>query len=339
MQPKLSSSQQVVLIVDDVPANLSLLLHHLRRVNFRVLVAESGISALEQVQHIRPDIILLDVVMPGLTGFETCRRLKADAHTKEIPVVFLTSLTETVDKVRGFAVGGVDYVTKPLDVEEVFARIKTHLSIVNLRRALEERNEHLDKLVHERTETLQEMNESLRKEIGLRTESQREKEKLFDIAQTQSAQLHSLVNWLTAQQSMARDQMFNALYAPVRSALESSLVTLGELIMLEGPIEGEQLRMVRGVLQDGVRYLEQFSAELHATTQEPDDNTLDRLTAREREILQFLANGATSNEIASELNIADVTVRTYRGRIMKKLNLHHMPGLVKFAIRHGLSSL
>ena len=330
---------KIILIVDDVPANLSLLFHHLRYAHFRVLVAESGISALDQIQHVRPDIILLDVMMPGLSGFETCRQLKANPRTKDIPVIFLTSLTETVDKVRGFAVGGVDYVVKPLDVEEVLSRINLHLTLVDLRQELERRNHHLDELVNERTRALEQTNQSLRREVQLRTESQQEKDKLFNLAQAQSVQLQALVDWLTTQQSAARNQAFNALYAPLYQTAEEVIKMLDEMLAGGEPVDMERLALVRQSLTNCMKYLTQLSAESSSHPAPEDAKLLERLTVREREMLQFLANGATSTEIADALNVANVTVRTYRGRIMRKLNIHHMPGLVKFAIRHGLTSL
>ena len=140
-----------ILIVDDIPANVGVLLDHLGQYGFRVLVAESGASALKQVKHARPDLILLDVMMPGMDGFETCRRLKADAATREIPVIFMTALSDTVDKVRGFGAGAVDYVTKPFQHEEVLARITTHLKLQRPQTQLQEANDHLEHRVAERT--------------------------------------------------------------------------------------------------------------------------------------------------------------------------------------------
>lgn len=117
-----------VLIVDDTPANLALLSEALDRAGYEVLVAPSGMTALRQLELITPDIILLDAVMPGMDGFETCRQLKARPGAREIPVIFMTALTATEDVVRGFAEGAVDYVTKPVREEEVLARIATHVS-------------------------------------------------------------------------------------------------------------------------------------------------------------------------------------------------------------------
>ena len=117
-----------VLIVDDTPANLAFLSDALDDEGYEVLVAPSGLSALRQLELVRPDIILLDALMPGLDGFDTCQRLKANRDTQDIPVIFMTALTGTEDIVRGFGEGAVDYVTKPVRVEEVLARIATHIA-------------------------------------------------------------------------------------------------------------------------------------------------------------------------------------------------------------------
>lgn len=154
-----------ILIVDDVPANVGVLLDQLSRHSFRVLVAESGPSALKQVEHAPPDLILLDVMMPGLDGFETCRRLKMNDATSEIPVIFMTALSETVDKVRGFGAGAVDYVTKPFQHEEVLARVNTHLKLRRLQHELRAANEHLEQRVADRTAELSEANASLKEAL------------------------------------------------------------------------------------------------------------------------------------------------------------------------------
>ncbi len=106
-------------------------------------MAEDGESALQTVGHARPDIILLDIMMPGIDGFETCRRLKANKETKDIPVIFLTALSESTDKVKGFELGAVDYLTKPVNYKELLARINTHLTVRNLQHNLKEQNKRL----------------------------------------------------------------------------------------------------------------------------------------------------------------------------------------------------
>ncbi|OAH97615.1 response regulator transcription factor [Methylomonas methanica] len=133
---EVSASNGTVLIVDDTPGNLALLSDTLSEANYRVLVATDGCSAIEQIQYVKPDIILLDVMMPGIDGFETCSRLKADPATAPIPVLFMTGLSELDDLLRGFGEGALDYIVKPIRPAEVLARIEVHLTQSrNLRRA------------------------------------------------------------------------------------------------------------------------------------------------------------------------------------------------------------
>ena len=148
------ASAKTILIVDDMPANLGVLTSHLEREGYVAVVAQGGEEGFERAEFVRPDLILLDVMMPGLDGFETCRRLKASPLTRDIPVVFMTALTDTSDKLTGFAAGAVDYVTKPLNGAEVIARIETHLTLYRLRRQLEARNEELQREIaaHEDTQ-------------------------------------------------------------------------------------------------------------------------------------------------------------------------------------------
>lgn len=121
-------SNGTVMIVDDTPGNLALLSDTLSEADYRVLVATDGLSAIEQMHYLKPDIILLDVMMPGIDGFETCRRLKADRETAHIPILFMTGLSELDNLLRGFGEGAQDYIVKPIRPPEVLARIEVHLS-------------------------------------------------------------------------------------------------------------------------------------------------------------------------------------------------------------------
>ncbi|MEH1873643.1 hybrid sensor histidine kinase/response regulator [Nostoc sp.] len=128
-----------ILLVDDNPNNLKVLSEAIQGCGWKALMATDGESAIEQTEYARPDLILLDVMMPGVDGFETCRRLKANAITQNIPVIFMTALTDATDKVKGLEIGAVDYITKPFQHEEVIARLKLHLKISHLTRTLEQR--------------------------------------------------------------------------------------------------------------------------------------------------------------------------------------------------------
>ena len=137
------SQNHVVLVVDDSSANLTMLTDYLEDSGFTALTANNGEDALQQAFRAHPDLILLDVVMPGLDGFETCRRLKAEPALQDIPVIFMTALSSTEDKIKGFQAGAVDYVTKPFRQEEILARVTTHLQIRELNRSLQQANQEL----------------------------------------------------------------------------------------------------------------------------------------------------------------------------------------------------
>jgi DNA-binding response OmpR family regulator len=130
----LATDKPVVLVVDDEPLNIDLLEQELDAAGYGTIAATGGAEALTLAANERPDLILLDVMMNGMDGYEACRRLKSSEVTRAIPVIFLTALTETFDKVKGFGVGAVDYVSKPFEPEELLARIGTHIA---LRREIE----------------------------------------------------------------------------------------------------------------------------------------------------------------------------------------------------------
>lgn len=146
-----NATQNTLLIIDDVPANIGMLLDFFHSKGFRVLIAEDGGEGLEVARYARPDLILLDIMLPDMDGFEVCRQLKADSDLDTIPVIFMTALNETVDKLKGFELGAADYVTKPLQHEEVLARVNAHLKLQSLQgelrhhaEELEQRNQELE---------------------------------------------------------------------------------------------------------------------------------------------------------------------------------------------------
>ena len=125
-----------IVIVDDMPDNLRLLADILKDKGYKVRPAPSGARALATIRKEPPDLILLDIMMPGMDGYEVCRQLKANESTKDIPIIFLSALNEVFDKVKAFKAGGIDFITKPFQVEEVLARVRTHLTIRAQQKAL-----------------------------------------------------------------------------------------------------------------------------------------------------------------------------------------------------------
>ncbi|NEQ28662.1 MAG: response regulator, partial [Microcoleus sp. SIO2G3] len=161
-----------VLAVDDNPTNLGVLSDLLDGAGFRVLIARDGESALQKVQHAAIDLILLDIMMPGINGFETLRCLKENDLTDQIPVIFTTALSDSIDKAKGLNLGAVDYITKPFQAEEVLARIQVHLQIHDLTRSLETQNQRLqqenrDRLAAE--QALQQLTQELEQRVEQRT--------------------------------------------------------------------------------------------------------------------------------------------------------------------------
>jgi signal transduction histidine kinase len=143
------TSEGVILVVDDDPDNLGVLFDYLNSVGFKVLLVQNSENALIQAEIRQPDLVLLDILMPGMDGFETCRRLKENDKTKTIPVIFMTALSDTTNKVKGFKMGAVDYITKPFQQEEVLARVNAHLTIRKLQQQLEAKNTLLEKQVEQ----------------------------------------------------------------------------------------------------------------------------------------------------------------------------------------------
>lgn len=134
-----------VLILDDNSENLNVLYNYLHKIGYKVYVMQDPINAVKQIPDIMPDLILLDIMMPEMDGFEVCKILKSKDKTKSIPIIFITALTETADKLKGFKLGAVDYITKPFEYGEVSARIRTHLTILKQSQKLNELNDALQK--------------------------------------------------------------------------------------------------------------------------------------------------------------------------------------------------
>src|SRR5919202_739597 len=149
-----------ILIVDDVPENLRLLSTMLTEQGYKVRPVINGKLALNAAQLLPPELILLDIMMPELNGYEVCQQLKASVATREIPVIFLSALDDVLDKVKAFSVGGVDYITKPIQTQEVLARVENQLTIVRQRSSLREQTALLEQEIKERQRAEEAVRES-----------------------------------------------------------------------------------------------------------------------------------------------------------------------------------
>lgn len=146
---EINQSSFSILVVDDTPDNLRLLVGLLTEKGYKIRPVTSGKMALSAAQGMPPDLILLDINMPEMDGYQVCEQLKADERTRDIPVIFLSALNDVFDKVKAFAIGGVDYITKPFQIEEVLARINTHLAMKTLQTHLQQKNHDLEQTLHE----------------------------------------------------------------------------------------------------------------------------------------------------------------------------------------------
>ncbi len=153
MNNEMNTNPGNILVVDDTPANLRLLAGILNGKGYKVRPVPNGELALSAARGMPPDLILLDIMMPEMNGYEVCQKIKADERTRDIPVIFISAINDVLDKVKAFAVGGVDYITKPFQVEEVLVRVETHLAICQLQNKLKQKNEELTVTLEQLKET------------------------------------------------------------------------------------------------------------------------------------------------------------------------------------------
>ncbi len=298
-----------LLIVDDLPANLGVLLDFLDAAGYEVLVAESGAGALLQLEYALPDIILLDVQMPGgMDGYTTCERLKADARWRDIPVLLVTALSEPMDKVRGFAVGAVDFITKPLHPEEVLARVRAHLQIRALQRRLEESNALLRHAVARRIEAEEHLAQSLDRAVIVVRDGDAI-EFCTDLAR------RLLVRYFPGAADPDR------LPGPLAGWVDGA-----DPHPWQGSSDGGRLE-VRRFAEAGPAGGTGFMLLLEETL--PPDPVMDSparlqelgLTGREAEVLYWVAHGKSSPEIAVILDCALNTVKKHVQNVLLKLGV------------------
>jgi len=211
--------ESVILAVDDNPTNLDVLFDIFDTTNFVVSFVTDGESCLELANSDPPDLILLDVMMPGIDGFEVCRRLKASEKTQDIPIVFMTALTETVDKVRGFKLGAVDYITKPIQPEEVLARVKTHLTIQQLHKDL-----------HTKNEELRTSNENLQASLGRERELNKLKSRFISVASHEFRAPLTLIGITTNMLKRYNDRISGEKRIEHLESIESSVQEMTDLL-------------------------------------------------------------------------------------------------------------
>lgn len=339
----MSNSKGDLLIVDDTVDNLRLLIEILSGYGYTVRPAPSGALALEALRERLPDLILLDIMMPHMDGYDVCRRLKADDRSRDIPVIFISALHELFDKITAFTAGAVDYITKPFEAKEVLARVHTHLTLRQLQRDLQIANETLEEKVRDRTVELAAANTHLQAEIERRKRQQEEKDRLFTVVSQQSEQLRNLTTLLIQSQQTERQGLAADLRYEIAQKIElvQSSITLARQLLSAEKLElgVEHLSNAAQLLAQMGQYVARITNNLPQPTlqeQNVSENPLIKLSGREREVLQLLAQGKSNREIGEILNIAVPSVYTYNRRIKDKLDLYDIPSLTKFALDYHL---
>ncbi|WP_221931055.1 response regulator transcription factor [Telmatospirillum sp. J64-1] len=305
-------SRDIVLVVDDFPGSLSMLTDAIEAAGLTVLVALEGPKALSLVEKITPDIILMDAVMPEMDGFETCRRLKAMPALADVPVIFMTGLSETEHVVRGFEAGGVDYVTKPIVPEQLIARIKVHLANARLtqsaRAALDATGKYLLAVGRDGT---------------LRWATPQASERLAD---------------LLAPVPAAHDDRMDVTVLP-----QPVVSWLGQ-VTNAGAKGGEVTGPVLGKAENGPLRLcyvgqvgpDEFLLRLVEDKRPREEDLLKQhlaLTTREAEVLLWVARGKASRDIATILGLSPRTVDKHLEQVYGKLGVENRAGAAVAAMK------
>jgi len=335
----MQQSHQSVLVVDDSATNLQVVASLLEAYAYEILTARDGAAGIVRARLTRPDLILLDVEMPVLDGFETCRRLKADPDLMDIPVIFMTVRSESADKVAAFRAGAVDYVTKPLEPQELVLRVRAQLQLRRLQEAAEQRSEDLEVRVAERTAELQRTLDQRNVDLQDRQRLSDEREHLVGVVRSQSEQVRRLTaEWVSAQhrvdQGLHRSlsERMTERFALVDAHLTEvkHLIAAGECT--EYSTEANRHLDVAITLLKPA--LSPVPGDALAADSSSGVDVFERLSDRERQVLTLLTQGRSAKEIAAVLGVARTTVSTYRGRLMEKLGVEDLTALVKLTLRY-----
>ncbi|MDM4769367.1 response regulator transcription factor [Solimonas sp. SE-A11] len=301
MHDTATKRRDIVLVVDDTPGNLSFLTDTLDQVGVTVLVATDGLSALALVDQITPDLILMDAMMPGIDGFETCRRLKQDKQLAHVPVIFMTGLSESWHVVKGLDVGGVDYVTKPIVVDELLARIRVHLANARLAHG---------------------------------TRAALDATGRFLLSTDQQGQLQ----WCTPRAAQLLSELFSSSEG---HGLPMSVAERLRQLRQQGTdaqdsafVEAEGRRLEFSYI--GTTGPSEFLFRLADVSPGREERTLQdalSLTAREADVLVWISRGKANREISEILGISHRTVNKHLETVFEKLGVENRAAAAARAVR------
>jgi len=300
-----------VLVIDDDMSVLFLIEHVLSTSGFNVITAREGETGIEKARNAKPDIILLDVCMPGISGFETCRRLKMIESTVNIPIIFLTVLNEIEDKLQGFKEGGVDYILKPVDPAELVVRLKTHLTLIKL-------------------QYVNSKNEQLKKEIAKRQIVEEELRKSKDLAESANR---------------AKSEFLAAMSHELRTPLNSILV-FSELLQdnIQGALNEEQRKAVGHIEKAGTHLLSLINDILVLSNIEAEQLELQiksvQVNTLCQDSLQRVSSIAQKKQIRLFITTDDI-VKTLQAdeKFLKKILIHLLTNAIKFTPEGGQVTL
>jgi signal transduction histidine kinase len=317
MSPE-SVEQEVILIIDDSPTNIILLSELLQESGFTVWIARDGEAAISQVKEKLPDLILLDVIMPGPNGFEICQRLKSNPLTNEIPIIFMTALSDPVDKVKGMNLGAVDYITKPFRQEEVLARVQIHLKIRKL------------------TKSLFNQNQLLKQEIQDRIAVENRLQKLTE-------ELETRVEERTAELTQA---MYDLQKAQIQLVQKEKMSTLGQLVAGVAHEINNPINFIAANLTHAEKYIQDVLEHLHLYQQNFPNPGVEIKTHADEIDLEFLLEDLPSLVASMEtgtdrINQISVSLRIFsRADTTAKIavNIHEGIDSTLMILKHRLKA-
>jgi len=289
--------ESTILVVDDEPANLKVLLAFLQSQTLKIRVADTGERALRSLEDEQVDLILLDVMMPGMNGFETCKRLKENVNTVDIPVIFMTALSSIEDKVTGFKAGGVDYITKPFNKAEVLARLQTHL---NLRK----QKQKLDRTLNE----LRMQSDTLEQQVQERTMALENSNSQMQLQKQEILEKNIALKVVLDQHKLYQKNYEEMVAGQLKQLVYPYLELLQQNIRLE---ENKEYVSLIG------KHLDSIVASFSGSTFSPGW----KLTAKESLVADLVKKGKNTKEIGILLKISPRTAETYRNSIRKKIGL------------------
>lgn len=275
----------IILIVDDEEANLQLIGKILQNLDVDITLASSGKEALQLLESLVPDLIILDIIMPSMSGFDVCRKIKSRKPTSEVPIIFLSAKVDSEDIIKGFDIGARDYITKPFIKEELVARVEAQLNIITNEKKIKNLNNNLEEKVKERTKALTKINEKL-------------------------TDYNTALKVLMDQRDEDRIDLEHQVMANAEELILPSIERLKQTNLKK------QQKELLGICEDNIsKITSSFVSSMM------DNGRVRGLTHRETTIANLIVQGKSSQEISTILNISESTINYHRNNIRKKVGI------------------